>query len=184
MKLSRIFPLRSPRGPTKKRGAAACGPRHLNDQGASAWPGSNVKSAANPPRRGWKPISMVASPPCCCVTITTANWCASKSAPFPRWKPFSARAAACSKIFSAAISSASEKSRHRLQPLPMKWTMRRLANQPPQHLACRAVAVAGWPAASASTPRRCCRKPPSMPRTSVVPKSIRNTCCWRWPTAM
>ena len=37
------------------------------------------QSAASPPRCGWKPISMVATAPCCCVTITIANWCASKA---------------------------------------------------------------------------------------------------------
>jgi HSP20 family protein len=66
--------------------------------GASAWPENNAKSAASPPRCGWKPISMVATAPCCCVTITIANWCASKSAPSRRWKPCLARAAAVRRL--------------------------------------------------------------------------------------
>ena len=151
--------------------------------GASAWPENNARSAASPPRCGWKPISMVATAPCCCVTITIANWRASKSAPSRRWKPCLARAAACSKTSSAATSSASVTIRRPWRPIPTRWSMPRSANPPRPVRALRAVAAVGSPAVSANSPRPYCRRPPDTLQSSGAPKSIPNTCCWRYPTA-
>ncbi len=47
----------------------------------------------------------------------------------------------------------------------------------------RAVAAVGSPAVSANSPRPCCRRPPDTLQSSGAPKSIPNTCCWRYPTA-
>ena len=55
-----------------------------------------------------------------------------KSAPFRRWKPCSVRAAACSRTSSAVTSSASATTRRQLPPIPMTWSMPRLASPPPQ----------------------------------------------------
>ncbi len=84
-----------------------------------------------------------------------------QSAPFRRWKPCSARAAACSRTSSAVTSSASATTRRQLPPIPMTWSMPRLASPPPQVRVRRAVAAVGWPAASANSRKPCCRRPPN-----------------------
>ena len=152
--------------------------------GASSWTENNARSAANPPPCGWKPISTVVTAPCCCVTTITVNWCASKSAPSRRWKPCSARAAACSRTSSTVTSFASATPRRRWPPIPMTWSMPRSASPPPQVQVRRAVAAVGSPAVSANSPRPYCRRPPDTLQSSGAPKSIPNTCCWRYPTAM
>lgn len=57
----------------------------------------------------------------------------------------------CSKSSWAAICCASEKTRHPLPRMPMKWLKRRLGNLAAQRPARHAAAAAGWPAASANT---------------------------------
>ena len=150
--------------------------------GASVWTENNARSAANPPPCGWKPISTVVTAPCWCVTTITVNWCASKSAPSRRWKPCSARAAACSRTSSAVTSSASATTRRRWPPIPMTWSMPRSASPLPRRRG--APEPAGSPAVSANSPRPYCRRPPDTLQSSGAPKSIPNTCCWRYPTAM
>ncbi|VTN74801.1 ATPase with chaperone activity, ATP-binding subunit [Klebsiella variicola] len=95
----------------------------------------------------------------------------------------SARAAACSRTSSAVTSSASAKTRRQLPPIPMTWSMPRLASPPPQVRVRRAVAAVGWPAASANSRKPCCRRPPNTLPNLAAPRWIPNICCWRWPTA-
>ncbi len=106
-----------------------------------------------------------------------------QSAPSRRWKPCSARAAACSRTSSAVTSSASATTRRRWPPIPMTWSMPRSASPPPQVRVRRAVAAVVWPAASANSRKPCCRRPPNTLPNLAAPRWIPNICCWRWPTA-
>lgn len=84
---------------------------------------------------------------------------------------------------SAVTSSASATTRRQLPPIPMTWSMPRLASPPPQVRVRRAVAAVGWPAASANSRKPCCRRPPNTLPNLAAPRWIPNICCWRWPTA-
>ncbi len=85
---------------------------------------------------------------------------------------------------SAVTSSASATTRRQLPPIPMTWSMPRLAGP--------AAAGSGAPRPSrqwAGQPHQrtvgkpCCRRPPNTLPNLAAPRWIPNICCWRWPTA-
>ena len=84
-----------------------------------------------------------------------------QSAPFRRWKPCSARAAFISRTSSAVTSSASATTRRQLPPIPMTWSMPRLATRHHQVRVRRAVAAVGTASRISEQSEALLREPPN-----------------------